>query len=444
VLNRSDRRGIITSVIERYTLPEMAEVWSEQRKLEAWKAVEVAALEAFERTGKVPQGTAAAIATAPCPTPEEVAEREAITNHDLAAFVDLLGQAAGRDAAQWVHYGLTSSDVLDTAGGVLLRDSADLLSRALADLKASVVAKARDHRGTFMIGRTHGIWAEPTTFGLKLAGWAFELARDETRLAAAREAVAVGKISGAVGTYAHVPATIEAEVCSSLELGVEPASTQVTARDRHAQYLTTLAIVGASIERMATEIRHLQRSEVGEAREGFRKGQKGSSAMPHKRNPILSERMTGMARLLRGYSQVGLENVALWHERDISHSSAERVVLPDASIALHYMLVKFDGLVGDLVVDEERMLANLESTNGLVFSQAVLLALIDSGLSRDDAYRIVQRNAMEAWDDKGNLRDLLRGDSDVILDDGALDRCFSLQHIVETSAPVFERLADLG
>jgi adenylosuccinate lyase len=254
----------------------------------------------------------------------------------------------------------------------------------------------------------------------------------------------VGKISGAVGTYAHVPATIEAEVCSSLELGVEPASTQVTARDRHAQYLTTLAIVGASIERMATEIRHLQRSEVGEAREGFRKGQKGSSAMPHKRNPILSERMTGMARLLRGYSQVGLENVALWHERDISHSSAERVVLPDASIALHYMLVKFDGLVGDLVVDEERMLANLESTNGLVFSQAVLLALIDSGLSRDDAYRIVQRNAMEAWDDKGNLRDLLRGDSDVILDDGALDRCFSLQHIVETSAPVFERLADLG
>jgi len=444
VLNRSDRRGIITSVIERYTLPEMAEVWSEQRKLEAWKAVEVAALEAFERTGKVPYGTAAAIATAPCPTPEEVAEREAITNHDLAAFVDLLGQAAGRDAAQWVHYGLTSSDVLDTAGGVLLRDSADLLSRALADLKASVVAKARDHRGTFMIGRTHGIWAEPTTFGLKLAGWAFELARDETRLAAAREAVAVGKISGAVGTYAHVPATIEAEVCSSLELGVEPASTQVTARDRHAQYLTTLAIVGASIERMATEIRHLQRSEVGEAREGFRKGQKGSSAMPHKRNPILSERMTGMARLLRGYSQVGLENVALWHERDISHSSAERVVLPDASIALHYMLVKFDGLVGDLVVDEERMLANLESTNGLVFSQAVLLALIDSGLSRDDAYRIVQRNAMEAWDDKGNLRDLLRGDSDVILDDRALDRCFSLQHIVETSAPVFERLADLG
>jgi adenylosuccinate lyase len=444
VINRSDRRGIITSVIERYTLPEMAEVWSEQRKLEAWQAVEVAALEAFERAGKVPDGTAAATASVPCPTPEEVAEREAITNHDLAAFVDLLGRAAGRDAAQWVHYGLTSSDVLDTAGGVLLRDSADLLSAALAKLRATVVTKANEHQGTFMIGRTHGIWAEPTTFGLKMASWAFELARDEARVAAAREAVAVGKISGAVGTYAHVPAPIEAEVCSSLGIGVEPASTQVTARDRHAQYLTTLALVGASIERMATEIRHLQRSEVGEAREGFRKGQKGSSAMPHKRNPILSERMTGMARLLRGYSQVGLENVALWHERDISHSSAERVVLPDASIALHYMLVKFDGLVADLVVDEERMLANLESTNGLVFSQAVLLALIDSGLARDDAYRIVQRNAMEAWDDKGHLRDLLRGDPDVALDDEALDRCFSLQHVVETSEPVFARLAELG
>jgi len=442
-VHRSDRRGIITPVIERYTLPEMGEIWSEQRKLEAWKAVEVSALEAFETAGKVPAGTAAATASAMCPTPEEVAEREAVTNHDLAAFVDLLGQAAGKDAAQWVHYGLTSSDVLDTAGGVLLRDSADLLSGALARLRATVVDKAMEHRATFVIGRTHGIWAEPTTFGLKLAGWAFELARDEVRLAAAREAVAVGKISGAVGTYAHVPAQIEAEVCSGLGLEVEPASTQVTARDRHAQYLTTLAIVGASIERMATEIRHLQRSEVGEAREGFRKGQKGSSAMPHKRNPILSERMTGMARLLRGYSQVGLENVALWHERDISHSSAERVVVPDASIALHYMLVKFEGLIADLVVDEERMLSNLESTNGLVFSQAVLLALIESGLARDDAYRIVQRNAMEAWDGKGNLRELLRADSDVTLADDALDRCFSLQHIVETSAPVFERLAKL-
>lgn len=431
-------------MIERYTLPEMGEIWSDRHRLERWKGVEVAALHAFEKLGKVPPGVAASTEAAACPTPGEVAEREAVTNHDLAAFVDLLGQAAGDEAAGWVHYGLTSSDVLDTAGGIILRDSADLLLDALTALRSTVAAKAREHRATFMIGRTHGIWAEPTTFGLKLAGWAFELERDEKRLSAAREVVAVGKISGAVGTYAHVPATVEAEVCESLGLGIEPASTQVTARDRHAQYLSTLALIGASIERMATEIRHLQRSEVGEAREGFREGQKGSSAMPHKRNPILSERMTGMARLLRGYAQVGLENVALWHERDISHSSAERVVLPDASIALHYMLVEFKGLIDDLVVDQERMATNLDSTNGLVFSQAVLLALVESGLMRDEAYRIVQRNAMQAWDAKGRLEDLLRSDPDVTLTDAELATCFSLDAITDSAAPVFERLDQLG
>jgi len=431
-------------VIDRYTLPEMGEIWSETNKLETWKSVEVAALRAFETMGTAPDGLADAVDAARCPTPQEVLEREAVTNHDLAAFVDLLGQAAGGAAAGWVHYGMTSSDVLDTAGGVLLKQSADLLASALDDLFETVTKCAFEHRETFMIGRTHGIWAEPTTFGLKLAGWAFELERDRERLAAARSVVAVGKVSGAVGTYAHVPAAVEASVCEALGLGVEPASTQVTGRDRHAQYLSTLALIGASIERMATEIRHLQRSEVGEAREGFRQGQKGSSAMPHKRNPILSERMTGMARVLRGYAQVGLENVALWHERDISHSSAERVVLPDASITLHYMLVRFRGLIDDLVVDAGRMRANLESTNGLVFSQGVLLALIESGLSRDDAYRIVQRNAMEAWDDKANLRDLLGTDPDVSLSNDELDSCFSLERIVETSAPVFERLTELS
>ncbi len=421
----------------------MGDIWSDQHRLETWKQVEVAALGSFERMGKVPAGVAAATDAARCPTAAEVAEREAVTNHDLAAFVDLLGAAAGAEAASWVHYGLTSSDVLDTAGGVLLRDAADLLGSALVDLRATVVRRAFQHRHTFMVGRTHGIWAEPTTFGLKLAGWAFELSRDERRVAAAREMIAVGKISGAVGTYAHVPAEVESEVCSALGLGIEPASTQVTARDRHAQYLSTLALVGASIERMATEIRHLQRSEVGEAREGFREGQKGSSAMPHKRNPILSERMTGMARLLRGYAQVGLENVALWHERDISHSSAERVVLADASIVLHYMLVKFTGLVDDLEVDAERMMSNLDTTNGLVFSQAVLLALVEAGMTRDDAYRIIQRNAMKAWDGEGNLRDLLRADPGVALGDDQLDRCFSLERIVATSTPVFERLEEL-
>lgn len=431
-------------MIERYTLPEMGAIWSDQRKLAVWKQVETLALEAWEKLGRVPEGTARAVAEANCPGPEQVAEREKQTNHDLAAFVDLLGEAAGGDAAAWVHYGLTSSDVLDTAGGVLLRDSADLLVAAISRLFEVVRAKALEHRDTFMVGRTHGIWAEPTTFGLKLAGWAFELARDHRRLADAREVVSVGKVSGAVGSYAHIPPEVEAHVCASLGLAPEPASTQVTARDRHAQYLTTLALAGASIERMATEIRHLQRSEVGEVREPFGKGQKGSSAMPHKRNPILSERMTGMARLLRGYAQVGLENVALWHERDISHSSAERVVLPDSSIALHYMLVRFADLMTDLVIDAGRMRDNLEATRGLVFSQAVLLALVDAGMTRDQAYKIVQRHAFAAWEGKGSLRELLAGDPEAGLSDQALDDCFSLERVAATYSVVFERLEGLS
>ncbi|MDX1467855.1 MAG: adenylosuccinate lyase [Acidimicrobiia bacterium] len=431
-------------MIERYTLPEMASVWSPQARLETLKRVEVLALEAWESLGKVPQGVAQAVADAPCPTPAAVAEREAVTNHDLAAFVDLLGEAAGEAAAGWVHYGLTSSDVLDTATGVQLSRSAELLLEALRTLEEVVRRRAFEHRDSYMIGRTHGIWAEPTTFGIKLAGWAFELARSHDRMESAHSEIAVGKISGAVGTYAHVPPEVERHVCAELGLSIEPASTQVTARDRHARYLTTLALVGASIERMATEIRHLQRSEVGEAREGFGGGQKGSSAMPHKRNPILSERMTGLARLLRGYAQVGLENVALWHERDISHSSAERVALPDASTVLHYMLVKFASLVDGLVVDLERMASNLEATNGLVFSQAVLLALVEEGLTRDEAYRLVQRNAMEAWDGKGHLRDLLADDREISLSDAALESCFSLERVSEAASVVFERLREAG
>jgi len=435
--------AIIPIVIERYTLPEMGRIWSEQRKLEVWKAVEMLALEAWADLGKVPAGVAEATRAAPCPTPEQVAEREEATNHDLAAFVDLLGEGAGPEAAGWVHYGLTSSDVLDTAGGVVLAESADLLLTTLQGLFDVVKARSVEHEHTFMVGRTHGIWAEPTTFGLKLAGWAFELARDHTRLSAARDAVAVGKISGAVGTYAHVPPDVEHHVCSALGLAVEPASTQVTARDRHAEYLQTVALIGASIERMATEIRHLQRSEVSEVREAFRKGQKGSSAMPHKRNPILSERMTGMARLLRGYAQVGVENVALWHERDISHSSAERVVLPDASIALHYMLVKFTGLIEGLVVDSERMRSNLDATRGLVFSQAVLLALVEKGMTRDEAYRLVQGHAMATWDGGGELREQLAADPDVPLDEEELAVCFSLDRVHESARVVFDRLAEL-
>jgi adenylosuccinate lyase len=435
--------AIIPVVIERYTLPEMGRIWSEQRKLEVWKEVETLALEAWAVLGKVPGAVAEATRTASCPTPEAVAERERTTNHDLAAFVDLLGEAAGPEAAGWVHYGLTSSDVLDTAGGVVLAESADLLLTVLQGLFDVVRTRALEHEQTFMVGRTHGIWAEPTTFGLKLAGWAFELSRDQVRLRAARELVAVGKISGAVGTYAHVPPEVERRVCDALGLEAEPASTQVTGRDRHAQYLQTLALIGASIERMATEIRHLQRSEVSEVRESFAKGQKGSSAMPHKRNPILSERMTGMARLLRGYAQVGLENVALWHERDISHSSAERVILPDASIALHYMLVKFTGLVEGLVVDGERMRSNLAATRGLVFSQSVLLALVEKGMSREQAYRLVQAHAMTAWEGGEQLQELLAADPEVSLDDEQLAACFSLDRVHDSASVVFERLRDL-
>ena len=405
--------------------------------------VEALALEAWADLGKVPPEVVAAVRGAKCPTPEDVAVREEVTNHDLAAFVDLLGEAAGGDAAAWVHYGLTSSDVLDTALGAQLSQASDLLIDVLGKTFAVVKARALEHRETHMIGRTHGIWAEPTTFGLKLAGWAFELARDHDRLLAAREVVTVGKISGAVGTYAHIPHQVEQTVCAGMGLAVEPASTQVTARDRHAQYLQAIALTGASIERMATEIRHLQRSEVSEVRESFGRGQKGSSAMPHKRNPILSERLTGLARLLRGYAQVGVENVALWHERDISHSSAERVVLPDASITLHYMLVKFAGLIEGLEVDEQRMRSNLEATRGLVFSQAALLALVDSGMTRDQAYRIVQAHAMTVWEGEGDLMQGLEADPEVALDPETLARCFDPGKVMETAAVVFERLEAL-
>lgn len=430
-------------MIPRYTLPQMAAVWSEEHKLAVWQEVEALVVEAWAQIGVAPPDAAAAVRRASPVDPEAWRAREEITNHDLAAFVDLLAENTGT-GGEWVHYGLTSSDVLDTAQGAIIKEAGDLLIDALEKLFRAVKTRALDHRNTTMLGRTHGIWAEPTTFGLKLATWAFELARDHERLTRAREAVAVGKISGAVGTYAHTPPRIEEYVCRHLGLKTEPASSQVTHRDRHAEFLQAIALTGASIERFATEIRHLQRSEVGEAREAFRPGQKGSSAMPHKRNPILAERMTGMARLLRGYAQTGLENVALWHERDISHSSAERVILPDATTVLHYMLVKFSGLVEGLVVDEARMLANLEATRGLVFSQAVLLALVDQGLSRDEAYRIVQRNALTAWESDQHLQELLSKDPEMTLTDDELAGCFSTDRFLANAAIVFERLEALG
>ena len=426
-------------MIPRYSTPEMTELWSEANKLAVWKAIEALVVEAWAELDVAPSEAAAAVRAAPEVDPDEWKDRERVTNHDVAAFVDLLA-ASTSTGGEWVHYGLTSSDVLDTATGVLLRDAGGLLLEALAALHATVKRRAFEFRDEPMVGRTHGIWAEPTSFGLKLATWAFEIERDHDRLVDAVNGVAVGAISGAVGTYAHTPPSIETFVCDRLGLNIEPASTQVVARDRHAHFLSVLALIGSSIERFATEIRHLQRSEVGEAREAFREGQKGSSAMPHKRNPIATENLTGAARLLRGYASAGLENVALWHERDISHSSVERVVLPDATTLLHYALQRLTGVIDRLVVDTDRMLANLQATRGLVFSQAVLLELIDTGMSRDEAYRIVQRNALATWDEGGTLRERLERDAEVTLDAATLERCFSPERFLENADIVFERL----
>ena len=426
-------------MIERYSTPQMAAVWSEQRKLAVWREVEILVVKAWAQLGVAPEEAAAAASQAPEVDIAAWKEREAITHHDVAAFVDLLA-ASVDEGGEWIHYGLTSSDVLDTASGVLLKQSGELLLESVAELFDTVKEKAFDYRDTVMIGRTHGIWAEPTSFGLKLANWAFEVERDHERLVDAVNGVSYGKISGAVGTYAHTPPAVETYVCGALGLNAEPASTQVIPRDRHANFLSVIALIGSSIERFATEIRHLQRSEVGEVRESFGKGQKGSSAMPHKRNPIASENLTGVSRLLRGYASAGLENVALWHERDISHSSVERVALPDATMLLHYALDRMQRLIENLVVDEDRMLANLESTKGLVYSQAVLLELVDSGLTRDEAYRLVQRNAMQTWDGEGTLLENLLADDDVLLDMQTLASCFTPTRALRHTDTVFARL----
>ena len=426
-------------MIERYSTPEMTEVWSDATKLAVWKEVETLVVEAWVAEGLAPAEAAEAARKAPEVDREAWLDREKTTNHDVAAFVDLLAGSV-ETGGEWIHFGLTSSDVLDTASGVLLQRSGELLLRSTATLYDTVKRRAFEFKDVPMIGRTHGIWAEPTSFGLKLANWAFEIQRDHERLVDAVEGVSYGKISGAVGTYAHTPPSVEEYVSSHLGIGVEPASTQVIPRDRHAHFLSVIAGIGASMERFATEIRHLQRSEVGEAREAFGRGQKGSSAMPHKRNPIASENLTGVARVLRGYASAGLENVALWHERDISHSSVERIVIPDATGLLHYALGRMNRLIDGLVVDTDRMAANLASSRGLVYSQAVLLALVDAGATRDEAYRIVQRNAMATWDDGGTLRDRLAADPEVNLDSSSLDECFTTQRFLANAEIVFKRL----
>ena len=430
-------------MIPRYQLPEMAALFSDEAQQARMLEIELLATEAWAALGVVPVADAAECrAKAPfvdAAFVAAVAERERVTDHDVAAFVDVVQAAIGGRAGAWIHYGLTSSDVVDTAWCWALRDASDLLLGASDDLVTVLKRRAFEHRGTAMVGRTHGIHAEPTTFGAKLALWALQADRDRERLRAAREAVAVGKLSGAVGTYSNIDPAVERHVCAALGLQAVPA-TQVIARDRHAQYLYACASVGATIELMATEVRHLQRTEVREVEEGFRAGQKGSSAMPHKRNPITAERLTGLARILRGNLQAGLEDVALWHERDISHSSVERVILPDSSHLAYYALRRAASLVDGLRVDAQRMLENLDRSYGLVFSQPVLLALVAGGLSRDDAYRIVQDDAMRSWTEGIPFRTLLEKDPRVTLAPEALEEAFSLERALRNTGAVFEAL----
>jgi adenylosuccinate lyase len=391
----------------------MTRVWSDDAKLDSWLAVELAALDAWAQLGVVPAESARAVRDrARAPTAEQVAEIERTTNHDVAAFVDAVASELGSDG-RWFHFGLTSSDVLDTALSLTMQAAGELILLGLDRALGVVDARAEEHRHTLTIGRTHGVHAEPTTFGLKLVGWAYQLERDRGRLESALAGVRVGKLSGAVGTYASTTPEVERIACEALGLEPAPSSTQILQRDRHAALLSALAGLASSLERFALEIRHLARTEVREVEEPFGRGQKGSSAMPHKRNPIVSERICGLARIVRGHALVGLENVALWHERDISHSAAERIALPDAFLAVDYMLDRFAWLVEGLVVRPERMRANLETTGGLFFSQRLLLALVESGLDRNAAFRLVQRHAMRAWDEGLDFRGLVRSDAEI-------------------------------
>jgi adenylosuccinate lyase len=416
----------------------MAAVWSSEWRFSALLDVEKAATLAWAELGMVPPEAAESISQARAPAPERVAELEQTLHHDIAAFVDAVAETLGPEG-RWFHYGLTSSDVVDTALALQIREAGRLLLEGLDRAFAAVVARAEEHKLTLQMGRTHGVHAEPTTFGLKLAGWAFELDRGRTRVARALEGMRVGKLSGAVGTYAATDPELERIACERLGLEPAPTSTQIIQRDRHAELLCALAVVASSLDTFALEIRHLARTEVAEAQEPFGKGQKGSSAMPHKRNPVIAERICGLARVVRGTAIVGLENVALWHERDISHSSAERVVIPDAFLALDYMLDRFTWLVEGLVVREERMRRNLESSHSLFFSQRVLLALVESGLERDEAYRLVQRNAMRAWDEELDFRELVRADEE-IASRVELDAVFDLGAYTRHVDTVFTRL----
>jgi adenylosuccinate lyase len=431
-------------VIPRYSREEMASIFSDRAKFSRWLEVEILAVEARVRLGEVPTEDLSAIKEKAAFDPARIAELEEVRQHDVVAFVENVRENVG-EAGRHVHFGMTSSDVLDTANAVMLRDAGDLLIEGVGRLTETARRKSLEHRDSIMAGRTHGVHAEPTTFGLKVASWTFELVRDRERLRGARDQVAVGKLSGAVGTYSQLSPEVEAYVCDRLGLTAETAATQVVARDRYAELLAAIALTGATLERIAQEIRHLQRTEVREAEEPFASGQKGSSSMPHKRNPVVCERICGLARLLRAYAQTGFENVALWHERDISHSSVERVTLPDACILLDYMLDRTRWVLEGLAVYPERMVRNLEASMGLVHSQSVLTALLAKGIQREEAYALVQRNAMAAWDEERPLAELLKSDPDVTghLDPDEIEACFDVARYLEHTDEIFRRLEEL-
>jgi adenylosuccinate lyase len=432
-------------VIRRYTLPEMGAIWTDRARFEAMLRVELAVSRAQADRGIVPADALATIEARATVDPDRIAEIEKTTDHDVIAFVSQVAESIGPDG-RYLHLGLTSSDVVDTALALQLRDAGELLLRDVDRLIATLIARARTEADTLMMGRTHSVHAEPITFGLKLAGWAFEVERGRRRLADAVDEIGTGKISGPVGTYSHLAPDVEAEVLAELGLHVDPASTQIVQRDRHAALLTAIAVLGGSLERFATEIRNLQHTEIGEVMEPFKPGQKGSSAMPHKRNPILSERIAGLARVLRGYAHTALENQPLWHERDISHSSAERVILPDATIVLDYLLVRMAGLVEGLVVRRERMRENIDRGLGLHASSRVLGILVErGGMSREAAYAAVQRAAIRAADERAPLRDLLSVDPDVAkrITLAELDACFNDAAFLRHVPAVIARLDSL-
>jgi len=427
-------------VIPRYTLPEMGGLWSEQAKYDAWLKVEVAACEAWGKLGRIPKKDLSVIKKKARFSLRRIEAIERRTNHDLIAFTTSVAEFVG-PSSRFIHMGLTSTDVVDTAQALQLTTACDLLTAQLKELRAVLKRQAKTHRYSMMIGRTHGVHAEPVTFGLKMALWYDETGRNLDRLALAREQVAVGKISGAVGTFANIDPRVEQYVCKQLGLKPAPVSTQTLQRDRHAYFLSVLAVIASSLEKFATEIRNLQRTEILEAEEFFAVGQKGSSAMPHKRNPLTAERVAGLARVMRGYALAAQENVALWHERDITHSSAERIILPDSTILLNYMLAKFIQVMEKLNVYPERMKRNIHLTRGLVSSQQVLLALVKRGLTREKAYAVVQRNALNAWENEANFRQLIEADAEVtnLLTPLEIEACFDLSYHLKNVDYVLKR-----